>query len=119
MNDFAVPKFKKNQYGEGLRAAYSALADNIAKEYNITLDKNVNVLQYVESSNVFKDGSELGLIGFIVLAFLSVVINGGNGGGFGGDSGGGFGDGFGGDSGDDSGGFGGGSSSGGGSSGEW
>ncbi|MBW9150183.1 TPM domain-containing protein [Clostridium sp. CM028] len=127
MNDFAVPRFKQNQYGEGLRAAYSALADNIAKEYNVKLDKNVNVPQYVESSNVSKKGSGILGIGFIVLVFLDFVLNrgritrfiitllfwssigrrgGGNGGGFGGSGGG-------------SGGFGGGSSSGGGSSGGW
>ena len=116
MNDFAVPKFKENQYGEGLRAAYSALADSIAKEYNVTLDKNVNVLQYAKKLIVSKGGSDLGLIGFIVLAFLSIIFNRGNGGSFGGDSGGGD---CGDDSGNDSGGFGGGSSSGGGSSGEW
>ncbi|WP_411955888.1 TPM domain-containing protein [Clostridium estertheticum] len=127
MNDFAVPRFKQNQYGEGLRAAYSALADNIAKEYNVKLDKNVNVPQYVESSNVSKKGSGILAIGFIVLVFLDFVLNRGritrfiitllfwssigrrggrNGGGFGGSGGG-------------SGGFGGGSSSGGGSSGGW
>ena len=127
MNDFAVPKFKQNQYGEGLRAAYSALSDNIAKEYNVKLDKNVNVPQYAESSNVSKKGSGIVVIGFIVLVFLDFVLNrgritrfmltllfwssigrrgGGNGGGFGGSGGG-------------SGGFGGGSSSGGGSSGGW
>ena len=120
MNDFAVPKFKQNQYGEGLRAAYSALANNIAKEYNVKLDKNVNVPQYAESSNVSKKGSGIVAIGFIVLIFLDFILNrgritrfiitmlfwssigrrgGGNGGG--------------------SGGFGGGSSSGGGSSGGW
>ena len=133
MNDFAVPKFKQNQYGEGLRAAYSVLSDNIAKEYNVKLDKNVNVPQYVESSNTSRKGNGILVIGFIVLVFLDFIFNrgritrfmmkllfwssifgrngrnggnGGNGGGFGGSGGG-------------SGGFGGGSSSGGGSSGGW
>ncbi|MBU3091316.1 TPM domain-containing protein [Clostridium sp. CF011] len=132
MNDFAVPKFKENQYGEGLRAAYSALADNIAKEYNVKLDKDVNVPQYVGDSNVFEDSNVLEssdlvergkkslVIGFFALWLFQFVRNIGNGDGFGGGSssdGGSFGD-FGG-SGDDSGGFGGGSSSGGGSSGGW
>jgi len=129
MNDFAVPKFKQNQYGEGLRLAYSSLADNIAKEYNVKLDKNVNVPNQTETTNVSSNGSGIVVIGFIVLVFLDFILNrgritkfiltllfwssigrrgGGNGGGFGG-SGGGFGGG--------SGGFGGGSSSGGGSSG--
>ncbi len=144
MNEFAAPKFKQNQYGEGIRAAYSALADNIAKEYNVKLDKAVNVPQYVGDSNVFKDSNVLEssdvieesnvlersnlvergkkslVIGFIVLCLFQLVRNIGKGDGFGGGSsgdGGSFGDSGG--SGDDSGGFGGGSSSGGGSSGDW
>jgi len=132
MNDFAVPKFKQALYGEGLRAAYSALSDNIAKEYNVTLDKNINVPQnsgVSETSNISKKGNVILVIGIIVLVFLDFIFNrgriirflikmlfwsslfgrggrnGGNGGGFGGSGGG------------SSGGFGGGSSSGGGSSG--
>jgi len=128
MNELAVPKFKQNQYGEGFRAAYSALADNIAKEYNVKLEKNVNVPQVAQNeknSNIPSKGSGILVIGFIGLVFLDFILNrgritkfmltllfwssigrrgGGNGGGFGGSGGG-------------SGGFGGGSSSGGGSSG--
>ena len=131
MNDFAVPKFKQNQYGQGLRAAYSVLSDSIAKEYEVKLDKNINVPKYNESvknSNISKKGNGILVIGVIVLVFLDFILNRGritrfiitllfwssigrrggrNGGGFGGGSGGG------------SGGFGGGSSSGGGSSGGW
>jgi len=132
MNDFAVPKFKENQYGQGLRAAYSVLSDSIAKENGVKLDKNINVPKYNESvknSNISKKGSGTLVIVVIVLVFLDFILNRGritrfmitllfwssigrrggrNGGGFGGGSGG-----FGGGSG----GFGGGSSSGGGSSG--
>lgn len=128
MNELAVPKFKQKQYGEGLRAAYSSLADNIAKEYNVKLEKNVNVSQVTQnekSSNASSKGSGILVIGFIGFVFLDFIFNrgritkflltllfwssigrrgGGNGGGFGGSGGG-------------SGGFGGGSSSGGGSSG--
>lgn len=130
MNDYAVPKFKQGLYGEGLRASYSVLAGSIAKEYNVKLEKNVNVPKQVQTSQAPKKGSGIVLIGFIVLIFLDFIFNrgritkfmvtllfwssigrrgGGNGGGFGGSGGGGFGGG--------SGGFGGGSSSGGGSSG--
>lgn len=128
MNDFAVPKFKQNQYGEGLRSAYSALSDNIAKEYNVKLEKNVNVPQVSQnenSPNIKSKGTGIVAIGFVILVFLDFIFNrgritrfmftllfwssigrrgGGNGGGFSGGSGGGFG---------------GGSSSGGGSSGGW
>jgi len=128
MNEIAVPKFKQNQYGEGFRAAYATLADNIAKEYNVKLEKNVNVSQFAQnekSTNIPSKGNGILVIGFIGLVFLDFILNrgritrfiitllfwssigrrgGGNGGGFGGSGGG-------------SGGFGGGSSSGGGSSG--
>ncbi|GCD08614.1 TPM domain-containing protein [Clostridium tagluense] len=131
MNDFAVPKFKVNQYGQGIRAAYSVLCDSIAKEYEVKLDKNINVPRYSESAenpNMTKKSNGILVIGVIVLVFLDFIFNRGritrfiitllfwssigrrggrNGGGFGGGSGG------------DSGGFGGGSSSGGGSSGGW
>jgi len=131
MNDFAVPKFKQNQYGQGLREAYSVLSDNIAKEYKVKLDKNINAPKYnenVPNSNSPKKGNWILGIGVIILVFLDFILNRGritrfivtllfwssigrrggrNGGGFGGGSGGG------------SGGFGGGSSSGGGSSGGW
>ncbi|MCB2354782.1 TPM domain-containing protein [Clostridium estertheticum] len=130
MNDYAVPKFKQGLYGEGLRASYSVLCDSVAKEYNVKLDKNINVPKQVQTQNIPGKGNGIVLIGFIVLIFLDFILNrgrvtrfmvtllfwssigrrgGGNGGGFGGSGGGGFGGG--------SGGFGGGSSSGGGSSG--
>ncbi|MCB2293223.1 TPM domain-containing protein [Clostridium algoriphilum] len=128
MNELAVPKFKQGKYGEGFKAAYSTLADNIAKEYNVKLEKNVNVQQINQNekgSNMPNKGSGILFIGFIGLVILDFIFNrgritkfiltllfwssigrrgGGNGGGFGGSGGG-------------SGGFGGGSSSGGGSSG--
>ena len=132
MNDFAVPKFQQNQYGLGLRQAYSVLADNIAKEYGVTLEKNVSVPRYIENepnTNVSRRGNGILAIAVIILIILDFIFNrgritrfimkvlfwsavfgrGGRGngrGGFGGGSSGG-------------GGFGGGSSSGGGSSGRW
>jgi uncharacterized protein len=129
MNEIAVPKFKQNQYGQGLRDAYSVLSDNIAKEYAVTLEKNINVPKYTEStknSNAPKSANGILIIGVILIMLLDFIFNkgrvtrfmikvlfwsaifgrggrngrnGGNGGGFGG--------------------FGGGSSSGGGSSGSY
>ena len=128
INDYAVPKFKQGLYGEGLQSSYSVLADSIAKEYNVKLDKNVNIPKQVEATKVSTKGSGIVLLGFIALIFIDFIINRGRitklmltllfwssigrrggGGGFGGSGGGGFGGG--------AGGFGGGSSSGGGSSG--
>lgn len=136
MNDFAVPKFKQNQYGQGLKMAYSALADNIAKEYEVTLDKNISVPQYINSgknSNSAKKGNGILAIAVVLLVFLDFILNRGRltrfmikllfwssigrRGGRNGRNNGGFG-GFGGGS-SGGGGFGGGSSSGGGSSGGW
>ena len=130
MNDLAVPRFKQNQYGQGLRQAYSVLSDNIAKEYKVILDKNINVPQYSERGkniNKTKNGNSVLVIGVIVLVFLDFIFNrgkltrfmmkllfwssigrrGGRSGRNNSSGGGGFG------------GFGGGSSSGGGSSGGW
>jgi uncharacterized protein len=125
MNDFAVPKFKQNLYGQGFREAYSVLSDSIAKEYAVTLDKNINVPKNNDvsnNSNIRGKGNGILVIGIIVLVFFDFIFNrgritkfiikilfwssilgrGGRRGGGGGSSGGGFG---------------GGSSSGGGSSG--
>lgn len=131
MNEVAVPKFKQNQYGQGLRDAYSVLSDNIAKEYEVTLEKNISVPRYAEKGNNAsraRNGNGILVIGVIILGLLDFIFNRGRltrfiikllfwssifgrgrrgGGGFGGGSSGG------------GGGFGGGSSSGGGSSGSW
>jgi uncharacterized protein len=133
MNEIAVPKFKQNQYGQGLRDAYSVLSDNIAKEYGVTLEKNISVPRYVEKGNNAsraRNGNGILIIGVIIVGLLDFILNRGRltrfiikllfwssilgRGGRGGRGGGGFG---GGSSG--GGGFGGGSSSGGGSSGSW
>ena len=133
MNEIAVPKFKQNQYGQGLREAYSVLSDNIAKEYGVTLEKNISVPRYIEQGNNTsspRKGNGILVIGVIIFALLDLIFNRGRlikfifkllfwssilgRGGRGGRGGGGFG---GGSSGGGS--FGGGSSSGGGSSGSW
>ncbi len=78
MNEFAVPKFKQNQYGQGLREAYSVLSDNIAKEYAITLDKNINVPKYTEStknSNASRSGNGILIIGVILIIILDFIFN--------------------------------------------
>ncbi len=127
MNNFAVPKFQQNEYGQGLRLAYSVLVDNIAKEFEVTLNKNISVPKYVEgekNASRAKDVNGILVIGVIMLVFLDLIFNRGRltrfmikllfwsslgrrGGRNGRNNGGGFG------------GFGGGSSSGGGSSGSY
>ncbi|MGK0465386.1 TPM domain-containing protein [Clostridium sp.] len=78
MNEFAVPKFKQSQYGIGLREAYSVLSDNIAKEYSVTLDKNINVPKYaekIENSSSSKSGNGFLIIGVIVIMILDFIFN--------------------------------------------
>lgn len=127
MDSIAAPRFKEGNYSEGIREAYASFADTIAKEYNVTLEKNqpVNMPNQV---NVEVNRTTTRVGGFIILAlvvfdfifnrgritllFISMLFWSGRG-GRGGRNNGGFGGGGG------FGGMGGGSSSGGGSSGRW
>lgn len=138
MQEVAVPEFKQGNFGAGLKNAYSVFADNIAKEYGVTLEKNEKLdFNYDEEKNV--QGNPIPIYILMGLVFLDIIFNRGRvirfifkilfwnsffGGGRGGRGGGGFGGGGfgGGDSGGGFGGFGGfggGDSGGGGSSGGW
>ncbi len=78
MNDIAVPEFRQNQYGQGLREAYSVLADNIAKEYDVTLDKNINIPRYIQSEKTQitgRSGNGVLVIGGIILVILDFIFN--------------------------------------------
>lgn len=129
MTSVALPYFQNNNYGEGIVNSYSTLCDYIAKEYNITLDKSLNITPQT-SQNTQTNNRGIGIAGIVIviLVFLDIIFNRGRiirflfqafifnsffrgggphgGGGFGGGSSGGNG-------------FGGGSSNGGGSSGSW
>jgi uncharacterized protein len=130
MEEYAVPYFKKNNYDEGIKRAYSVYADSIAKEYGVSLEKNIEPINKGSNSNNVSNAMPLFLIlGLILLDglfnrgrifrfFLKALFwssigrgprNGGRGGFGGGHKGGGGG----------FGGFGGGKSGGGGSSGGW
>lgn len=127
MESIAKPNFIDGKYGEGLLNSYSKFCDYIATEYNVTLDKSLNIS--LPNQNTSTSSNNMGKIGggiFLVLLLLDLIFNrgrvsrilfqlilinslfgnhgprddsSGGGGGFGG--------------------FGGGSSSGGGSSGSW
>jgi uncharacterized protein len=123
MDSVASPRFKEGNYSEGIKEAYSVFADTIAKEYNVTLEKNQAVnLPTQDTTNANSTTGMIGAIIVVVLIFLDFIFNRGRitlflitmafwsgRGGRGGrnNGGGGFG------------GMGGGSSSGGGSSGGW
>lgn len=127
MTSLAMPSFTEGNYGEGLLKAYSKFSDYIAEEYNVTLEKSLNIsLPTNEQSNSNRNlnGGIIG--GIFIFLFISDILfnrgrvsrtllnilfisnfhNRGGGGPSGGGSGG-FGN------------FGGGSSNGGGSSGSW
>lgn len=126
MQEAAVPEFKKGNFGEGLKNAYSIFADDIAKEYGVTLEKNEKIdFDYDRGRNAQTNPIPVYII--IGLVLLDILFNRGRvirfilkilfwnsffGGGRGGRGGGGFGGGG-------FGGFGGGDSGGGGSSGDW
>jgi len=110
-----VPYFKSGNYSQGIRQGTIAVAQKIAKEYNVKIDDlpQGDVLAQTPSIN---KSSDFGfLIVFIILFVIFSIFRGGRrGGGYGGGySGGGFGGGGGGGS------FGGGRSGGGGGGGKW
>ena len=128
MDSVATPKFKQGNYSGGIKEAYSAFADAIAKEHNVTLNKNQQVNLPAQDNATATTGNTgrgiFGAIILVVLIILDFIFNrgritffimtiaflsgrGGRGGGGGNNGGGGLG------------GMGGGSSSGGGSSGGW
>lgn len=134
MDYVAQTYFRGGSYGEGIRSAYSSFADSIAKEYGVTLEKNVVKIPYntaVSSSS--GRGSAVRLFLILGVFLVDLIFNRGRftrslinillwgsffRGGRGGRNGGGYGGGgFGGGGG--YGGFGGGESGGGGSSGGW
>jgi uncharacterized protein len=121
MDSIANPRFQEGNYSQGIKDSYSIFADTIAKEYNVTLDKNENISLPADNST---NNSPSGMIPAIligVLIMLDIIFNRGRitffiiarffwfgrGGGGGDNNRGGFG------------GMGGGSSRGGGSSGRW
>lgn len=129
MQTLAKPYFLEENYGEGLLNSYSKFCDYIAEEYNVTLDKSLNIA--MPSSNETNKNNNVNFkyftLGTVLLVLSDLLFNRGRvvstllqlffwsnffrggrrGGGGGSGSGGGFG------------GFGGGSSNGGGSSGNW
>lgn len=133
MDSEAAPKFKQGDFNTGIKNVYSIFADDIAKSYNVSLDKNLNAK--IDRNKNENSNDIWGFVPFAlaVLVFIVLIIKsfrngprggsglgGGGFGGFGGFGGSGFGNSNGGSSGgNDFGGFGGGDSGGGGSSGGW
>ena len=74
MEAIAKPNFIEGKYGEGLLNSYSALCDYIAKEYNVTLDKSLNISvtgnNTISSTNVKIFGGI-----FIGLMLLDLIFN--------------------------------------------
>lgn len=68
MEEYAVPYFKENNYDEGIKRAYSVYADSIAKEYGVSLEKNI------EEINIDNDDGDLsGAIFLLIIMFLTLI----------------------------------------------
>lgn len=141
MDEVAAPRFKEENYSEGIKQAYAIFAESIAKEYDVKLEGNIKIpLDRIKQSKQKNKGSSDSvfpdiIMFFIILIFIGYIKGRNNRGGKGGSSGTrprkgggnfypyiytGHGDSSSGsDNSIDLGGFGGGDSSGGGSSGGW
>jgi uncharacterized protein len=76
MDTAAAPRFKEGNYSQGIRDAYSIFADTIAKEYNVTLDRNEKVNLYDEGNvNVNSNSGALLGIPILLLIILDLIFN--------------------------------------------
>ena len=75
MDTAASPRFKEGNFSQGIKDAYSIFADTVAKEYNVTLERNEKVNLYDENVNANnKSGAFLG-IPILLLIILDLIFN--------------------------------------------
>lgn len=74
MEQIAKPLLKEEKYGEAMKKVYSVFADDVAKEYNVTLEKN----EKVKVPQKKKSGG--GVIPSIIFIIILLSIFGGKGG---------------------------------------
>ncbi|MBE6057828.1 TPM domain-containing protein, partial [Clostridium sp.] len=74
MEQIAKPLLKEEKYGEAMKKVYSVFADDVAKEYNVTLEKN----EKVKVPQKKKSGG--GVIPAIIFIIILLSIFGGKGG---------------------------------------
>ena len=74
MESIAKPNFSEGNYGKGLVNSYSTFCDYIAKEYNTTLDKSLNIS--VSDTNTASSGN-IKMYGgiFLGLMLLDLLFN--------------------------------------------
>ena len=74
MESIARPSFVEGNYGKGLMDSYSAFADEIAKEYGVTLDKSLNIT--IPNINTVANSRRSGnpVIWIVVLIFFFVDL---------------------------------------------
>ncbi|NRZ54723.1 uncharacterized protein DFR95_003372 [Clostridium beijerinckii] len=72
MESVAKPSFIEGKYGEGLLNSYSTFCDHIAKEYNVTLDKSLNISE--KNTNTIKSNTGTKVFGSIALGLLLLDI---------------------------------------------
>ena len=67
-DNYMVPYFSQDDFDTGIQKGYMALANEIAKEYNVTIDPNAD--PNPTDSNLFSDLPSWITIGMIFLVFL-------------------------------------------------
>ena len=78
MESLAKEKFKTNDYGTGIVDSYSAFSDLIAEEYDVSLEKSLNITipnnnnNNNNNSSIF-EFSSLGLFGILIL--IDIIFN--------------------------------------------
>lgn len=76
MENLAVPSFRAGNYGEGIKAAYSSYADSIAKEYGVTLEKNVTPITRSGDNYTRTSGNNpFGLFLILGFIFIDLIFN--------------------------------------------
>ncbi|WP_102398857.1 TPM domain-containing protein [Haloimpatiens massiliensis] len=76
MEEYFTPEAQKGNYGKGLKYSYSALVDKIAKEYNVSLDKNkkVNLPKSKSGASDSKGANKFVSI-IVILILLDIFAN--------------------------------------------
>lgn len=71
MESLGKSKFAEGNYGEGLLDCYSAFSDYIASEYNVTLEKSLNIQVPNTQNNTSNISTRnMGIIGIIIILLV-------------------------------------------------
>ena len=76
MNAVAKTSFKDGKYGEGIKMAYSTFADDIAKGYNVKLNKNIQIdYNFKDDKNTSNTSNIINaIIKYVVMILIAIII---------------------------------------------